>query len=287
MGEIKLFVTIRDKSAGCATIGPGSPPFAKAEHRERLGGRLLVGRLSVSGLAVLAWAGFATAVIPPIALPMRVRLVGYAGSDPAIRRRRSDPANIATRYSRASIPTPASPAPATTITWSFRPSPGFPGIPVFHSRDLVNWTQIGNAIDRRTARFRRLGVSRGVFAPAIEHHDGTFYILNTCVDCGGNFLVTARDPAGPGPIRSGSDIEGGIDPSLFFDDDGKAWIVNNGPPAGHRSMTAIARSGSRQFDLRTCEIGPRTMIVNGGVDLARSRSGSRDRTSSRRTAGIT
>src|SRR5688500_1208972 len=74
----------------------------------------------------------------------------------------------------------------------------FPGIPIFHGRDLGSWTQIGNAIHRpEQLAFDTLGMSRGVFAPAIEHHRGTFYIANTCVDCGGNFIVTAADPRGP------------------------------------------------------------------------------------------
>ncbi|MBC7032224.1 glycoside hydrolase family 43 protein, partial [Salmonella enterica subsp. enterica serovar Enteritidis] len=56
----------------------------------------------------------------------------------------------------------------------------FPGIPVFHSRDLVSWTQIGNAIDRPgQLDFKRLGLSRGVFAPSIQARDGIFYLLNT------------------------------------------------------------------------------------------------------------
>ncbi len=80
----------------------------------------------------------------------------------------------------------------------------FPGLPVFHSRDLVHWAQIGSAIDRPgQLDFTGLGLSRGVFAPDISHRDETFYILNTCVGCGGNYLVTARDPVGPGPTRSG------------------------------------------------------------------------------------
>lgn len=118
----------------------------------------------------------------------------------------------------------------------------FPGIPVFHSRDLVNWTQIGNVIDRPSQlNFDGLGISRGVFAPAIAFRDGVFYVVNTCVDCGGNFITTARNPAGPwsDPIWLPFD---GIDPSLFFDDDGKAYVVNNGAPAekplydGHRAI---------------------------------------------------
>src|SRR3546814_18559763 len=65
-------------------------------------------------------------------------------------------------------------------------------------RALVNWTQIGNAIDRpEQLDFNGRRISQAVFAPDISHHDGTFYIVNTCVECGGNFVITAKDPAGP------------------------------------------------------------------------------------------
>ncbi len=148
----------------------------------------------------------------------------------------------------------------------------FPGIPVFHSRDLVNWTQIGNAIDRPTQLgFGKLGMSRGVFAPAIEEHRGTFYILNTCVDCGGNFVITATDPAGPwsDPVWL-PELVGGIDPSLFFDEDGKAWILNNGPPVGTPLYEGHRAIWVQQFDPAAKKmIGPRTLLVNGGVDISK------------------
>jgi len=147
----------------------------------------------------------------------------------------------------------------------------FPGLPVFHSRDLVNWTQIGNAIDRPDQLdFKQLGLSRGVFAPTIDHHDGLFYILNTCVDCGGNFLITARDPAGPwsDPVWL-PDLEGGIDPSLFFDAEGQGWIVNNGPPQGEPQYEGHRAIWSQRFDPVTQKtFGPRTVLVNGGVDFS-------------------
>lgn len=145
----------------------------------------------------------------------------------------------------------------------------FPGLPVFHSRDLVNWTQIGNAIDRPDQLdFGTLGLSRGVFAPAIEHRDGTFYIVNTCVDCGGNFVITARDPKGPwsDPVWL-PEIEGGIDPSIFFDEDGSAWILNNGPPPGEPLYEGHRAIWIQRFDPQALKmVGPRTLLVNGGVD---------------------
>jgi len=145
----------------------------------------------------------------------------------------------------------------------------FPGVPVFHSRDLVSWTQIGNAVDRPDQLdFGRLGLSRGVFAPAIAHHDGVFYIANTCVDCGGNFVLTARDPAGPwsDPVWL-PDLEGGIDPSLFFDQDGSAWMLNNGPPEGAPRYDGHRAIWIQRFDPeRLTTFGPRTVLVDGGVD---------------------
>lgn len=148
----------------------------------------------------------------------------------------------------------------------------FPGIPVFHSRDLVHWTQLGHVIDRPAQlNYDGLGVSRALFAPAISHHDGTFYVVCTMVDGGGNFLVTAKNPAGPwsDPVWLGFD---GIDPSIFFDDaTGRAWLVNNGNPPDNRPLYEGHRAiWQQEFDVKTRKlIGPRTIIVNGGVDLAK------------------
>jgi len=145
----------------------------------------------------------------------------------------------------------------------------FPGIPVFHSRDLVNWTQIGNAIDRPTQLdFSNIGVSRGVFAPDIFQHDGTFYIVNTCVDCGGNFIITATDPAGPWSDPLWFDFDG-IDPSIFLDTDGQAYLVNNGPPVGEPLYDGHRAIWIQALDLKTLKLtGERTLIVNGGVDIS-------------------
>src|SRR4029077_6149581 len=80
-----------------------------------------------------------------------------------------------------------------TSTFSY-----FPGIPVFHSKDLVHWTQIGHVLDRPSQLpVDGLGISRGIFAPTIRYHDGTFYVICTLADAGENFIVTEKTPAGP------------------------------------------------------------------------------------------
>ncbi|MGN6364414.1 glycoside hydrolase family 43 protein [Asticcacaulis taihuensis] len=146
----------------------------------------------------------------------------------------------------------------------------YPGIPVFHSRDLVHWKQIGNAIDRPgMLDFSGLATSRGVFAPAISHHDGLFYIINTCVDCGGNFVITAKDPAGPWSDPVWLNF-GGIDPSIFWDDDGKAWIVWNDSPEGQPLYEGHRAIWIQQFDpVQMQMVGEKHVVVNGGVDISK------------------
>lgn len=144
----------------------------------------------------------------------------------------------------------------------------FPGIPVFHSRDLVNWTQIGNAIDRPTQlNFARMTMWQGVYAPDISFHDGLFYILNTCTGCGGNFVITARNPAGPWSDPVWLPEVAGIDTSLFFDDsDGTAWIVHNAPPEGKPRYDGHTAIWIHQFDPKTLTtVGQPRVLVDGGV----------------------
>nr|WSW48846.1 glycoside hydrolase family 43 protein [Streptomyces sp. NBC_01001] len=94
----------------------------------------------------------------------------------------------------------------------------FPGLPVFHSRDLVNWRRIGSALDRASQLdLDGCEPSRGLFAPTIRHHDGVFHLVCTLMDGPGHFVVTATDPAGPWSEPHWLEGEG-FDPSLFFDD---------------------------------------------------------------------
>jgi len=145
----------------------------------------------------------------------------------------------------------------------------FPGVPIFHSRDLVHWTQIGHVLDRPSQlNLDSAGVSRGIFAPTIEYHNGTFYVVTTLVDRGGNFLVTATDPRGPWSDPVWLPEVDGIDPSIFFENDSIAWVLNNGPPIGEPLYQGHRAIWIQQFDVRNKRLtGPRSVIVNGGVDL--------------------
>ena len=147
----------------------------------------------------------------------------------------------------------------------------FPGLPIFHSKDLVNWTLIGHAIDRPgQLDYQGVGVTRGLFAPAIEHHKGVFYLVCTMVDGIGNFVVTATNPAGPWSDPVAVDFPG-IDPSLFFDDDGRSWVVHNGDAPDNKPLYQGHRAvWLREFDpVAKRIIGEPRLLVNGGVDLAK------------------
>ncbi|HQV34392.1 MAG TPA: glycoside hydrolase family 43 protein, partial [Calditrichia bacterium] len=149
----------------------------------------------------------------------------------------------------------------------------FPGIPVFHSRDLVNWNLLGHVMDRpEQLNTNGMGVSRGLFAPAISHHEGLFYLTCTLVDGGGNFVVTAENPAGPWSDPHWLPEVNGIDPSLFFDENGQAYIVYNSDAPdnkplypGHRSVRMF------EFDYRNLRVvGEEKLLVNGGVDITQN-----------------
>ena len=119
----------------------------------------------------------------------------------------------------------------------------FPGLPIHKSKDLINWELIGYGLHRKsqvdsTVNLIDVQSNGGIHAPTIRYKDGVYYIITTNVYYDEekektdmvNFIITAKNPAGPwsDPIH----IVGapGIDPDLFFDDDGKAWYVGNQMP---------------------------------------------------------
>jgi len=98
----------------------------------------------------------------------------------------------------------------------------FPGVPIFHSKDLVNWEQIGHVIHRK----EQIPTDLNIFAPTLRYHKGTFYMITTNVSTKGNFYVTATDPAGPWSDPVWIDVSG-IDPDLFFDADGRVYVISS------------------------------------------------------------
>jgi len=149
----------------------------------------------------------------------------------------------------------------------------FPGVPIFHSNDLVNWKQIGHVLDRKSQLIvHDSGISAGIYAPAIKYnpYNDTFYMITTQIAGNiGNMVVKTKDP-----LKGWSEVQklnfGGIDPSLFFDDDGKAYVVHNDAPdrgkelyEGHRVIKIW------EYDMEKDQVIPGSdqIIVDGGVDI--------------------
>ena len=105
----------------------------------------------------------------------------------------------------------------------------FPGVPVFHSKDLIHWEQIGNVLDRASqVDLSRGGASNGIFAPTIRYNEGKYYMITTNINLlyqgkSGNFIVTADIPAGPWSEPVFIDGVNGIDPSLYWEN-GKMYL---------------------------------------------------------------
>ncbi|MBR4325498.1 MAG: family 43 glycosylhydrolase, partial [Bacteroidales bacterium] len=109
----------------------------------------------------------------------------------------------------------------------------FPGLPVLHSTDLVNWEQICYAFPTEEYLFNKsLRAEQGLFPSTIRYnkYDDTFYITGTLVGGGGHFITKAKNPAGPWSIPKWLNGFGGVHPTMLFDDDGKAYIINQGEP---------------------------------------------------------
>ncbi|HUO10285.1 MAG TPA: glycoside hydrolase 43 family protein [Phycisphaerae bacterium] len=125
----------------------------------------------------------------------------------------------------------------------------FPGLPILHSKDLVNWTIIGHAITKYPLpgfEYHRNG--DGVWAPAIRYHDGHFYIYFGDPD-NGVFMTKAANPAGPWDplvlVHAGG--KGWIDTCPFWDDDGQAYLIH---------AFAGSRSGGLKNILHICRLSP-------------------------------
>lgn len=130
----------------------------------------------------------------------------------------------------------------------------FPGLPIYHSKDLINWRQIGHCLDRESQLpLHDSPASGGLFAPSIRYHDGLFYVICTNVSGGGNFYCTSSDPTGPWSEPIWVNIDS-IDPDIFWDEDGKTYFVTQG------------NEGIRvtEIDIKTGKVlGPENLVWGG------------------------
>lgn len=148
-----------------------------------------------------------------------------------------------------------------TSTFSY-----YPGVPIFHSKNLVDWEQIGHVLDRPSQLpLDGQEQSQGIFAPTIRYNEGVFYMITTNVGKGGNFYVTATDPAGPWSDPYYLDAPG-IDPSLFFDDDGKVYYHGTRPAPEGVKYNGNWEAWIQELDLETNQlIGEPTGLWRGAL----------------------
>lgn len=120
-----------------------------------------------------------------------------------------------------------------------------PGLPILHSKDLVNWTLIGHAITNLEpdSIFSDVQHGWGVWAPSIRHHNGEFYIYYGDPDHG-IFMTKTKDPAGEWePLVLVKEAKGIIDTCPLFDEDGQVYLAHGyaGSRAGIKSLLAVTR----------------------------------------------
>lgn len=116
----------------------------------------------------------------------------------------------------------------------------FPGVPIYHSRNLVNWELKGYCLNRRSQlELDGCRNSGGIYAPTIRYHKGMFYMITTNVTGRGNFVVHTDNIEGDWSEPAWID-QGGIDPSLFWDDDDTCYYCSTGVLDGVRGIVAFA-----------------------------------------------
>ncbi len=140
-----------------------------------------------------------------------------------------------------------------------------PGLTILHSKDLVNWSYLASALPRLepAESFARPSRGNGVWAPAIRHHQGRFWIYYPDPDRG-IFLTTARDPKGPWDspalVKAGKGL---IDPCPFWDEDGSVWLVHAWARsrAGFANVVTLRRLSADGLHV----VGDSTTIIDGNA----------------------
>ncbi len=158
----------------------------------------------------------------------------------------------------------------------------FPGLPIHHSKDLVNWELIGHGLHRReqvsgSVNLVDVQSDGGIHAPSLRCHNDKFYLITTNVYSPAepgkdtqmvNFVLTADNPAGPWSMPNVIDGAPGIDPDLFFDDDGSVWYVGNHAPVD-ASYPGEGEIWLQRLDPNSWElIGERHFLWRGALKRA-------------------
>jgi len=155
----------------------------------------------------------------------------------------------------------------------------FPGVPIFHSKDLVNWRQIGHVLDRPSQlNLDGTPCSKGIYAATIRYHNGIFYMITTFVESAEgarrNFYVTAKDPAGPWSDPIWLEDAPGIDSSFFFDDDGKAYVMANRRPPNGQLYPKHMEIWLQEIDLASGKlVGERHSLWDGAMKFVHAQEG--------------
>lgn len=192
----------------------------------------------------------------------------YTGNDPELDDSALQPGEIKNPILQGSYSDPAvcrkgSDYYMATATYSC-----FPGLAVLHSTDLVNWEQISYAMPTEEQCLNTsLRSEQGVFPASLKYneHNDTFYIVGTVVGGGGYFIIKAKDPAGPWSNPEWLYGLGGVHPCIFFDDDGKAYLLNQGGPDYVPPYSDFKVIWLQELDVNTMKnVGDRKIILAGG-----------------------
>ena len=123
-----------------------------------------------------------------------------------------------------------------------------PGIPVLHSKDLVNWKIINYVYDRiPLQRYEKMQPGQGSWAPSIRYHKGTFYVY-FCTPEDGLFMASTTNPATTWTLTLVQNVSNWEDPCPFWDTDGKAYLIHGLVGAGPAILHRLSADGKKLLD---------------------------------------
>lgn len=123
-----------------------------------------------------------------------------------------------------------------------------PGIPVLHSKDLVNWTIINYVYETLPlARYQQPQHGQGSWAPSIRYHNNTYYVY-FCTPEDGLFMASTQDPAKPWTLTLVKPVKGWEDPCPFWDEDGQAYLLRGKVGAGPAVLHKMSADGKTLLD---------------------------------------